>query len=472
MQNNRQTAINTALDIVDSGQLFDTLKRLVAYKTESQEPHRVTAQLDYLTNEIAPALHEMGFSTKLLDNPATATAPLLIAERIEDPSLPTVLTYGHADVVRGYDDQWSEGLNPWEVTAVGDRWYGRGIADNKGQHAINLAALQTVLHARNGSLKYNVKVIFESGEEIDSPGLNTVCEMEKESLAADLFIASDGPRVSAERPTLFLGSRGGILFDLEVTLRDSAHHSGNWGGVLANPATILAHAMASLVDQQGRIKVEALLPPPIPGNVSAALSDVRLGQDDNSPQIDEAWGQPGLTATERVLAWNTIEILAFKCANADAPVNAIPPTAKAVCDFRFVVGTDWQNLEKHLRDHLKAHGLDIVKVSVTEGLPATRLDPDNAWAQWALNSLSQTTGKAPALLPNFGGTIPNYVFAETLNLPTIWIPHSYPACSQHAPNEHFLGSVARESIAIMAGIWWDLGEAGKEILEKQNSNIR
>lgn len=466
--NERQAVVEKAVDIVDSGTLLKTIDRLVSYKTESQEPHQVQAQIDYLTKEIAPALHEMGFNTRIVDNPISATAPLLIGERIEDSSLPTILTYGHADVVRGYDDQWNEGLSPWKVTVVGDRWYGRGIADNKGQHAINLAALQTVLEARKGKLGYNVKVLFESGEEIDSPGLNAVCEIEKEALASDVFIASDGPRVSAERPTLFLGSRGGILFDLEVTLRDSAHHSGNWGGVLSNPATILAHAMASLVDQNGCIQVEALLPPPIPDSVSAALADVVLGQDDDAPEIDHSWGQPGLTAAERVLAWNTIEILAFKCANADSPVNAIQATAKAVCDFRFVVGSDWRNLEKHLRNHLNSRGLDCVQVKVTEGLPATRLDPDDVWAQWAVKSVGLTSGKKPALLPNFGGTTPNYIFAETLGLPTIWIPHSYPACSQHAPNEHFLGSVAREAMAIMAGIWWDLGEDAQQVVSQRN----
>lgn len=463
----RQTVVDKAVEIVDSGALLKTLDRLVSYKTESQEPQQAQAQIDYFSNEIAPALHEMGFTTRQVENPIAPTAPLLIGERIEDPSLPTILTYGHADVVRGYDNQWLEGLSPWKVTVVGDRWYGRGIADNKGQHAINLASLQTVLEARHGKLGYNVKVLFESGEEIDSPGLNAVCEIEKEALRADVFIASDGPRVSANRPTLFLGSRGGILFDLEVTLRDSAHHSGNWGGVLANPATLLAHAMASLVDQHGRIKVEALLPPPIPENVTAALADVVLGQDEGAPEIDPNWGQPGLTAAERVLAWNTIEVIAFKCANADSPVNAIPATAKAVCDYRFVVGSDWQNLELHLRNHLDSHGLHSVQVKVTEGLPATRLDPDDPWATWAVESIGRTSGKKPALLPNFGGTVPNYIFAETLGLPTVWIPHSYPACSQHAPNEHFLGSVARESMAIMTGVWWDLGDQAQQVVDQR-----
>ncbi|KAG1252988.1 hypothetical protein G6F65_017674 [Rhizopus arrhizus] len=91
---------------------------------------------------------------------------------------------------------------------------------------------------------------------------------------------------------------------------------------------------------------------------------------------------------------------------------------------------------------------------------ATRLSPDNAWVRWAAASLERTTGKRPALLPNLGGSLPNDIFADQLGLPTLWVPHSYPACAQHAPNEHLLGSVAREGLAIMAGLFWDLGDQG------------
>src|SRR5690606_12011184 len=133
--------------------------------------------------------------------------PFLIAERIEPGASFAVLSYGHADVVRGQEAQWREGLDPWRRTVDGDRWYGRGSADNKGQHTINLAALAQVLRARGGPLGYHLKLLIETGEEIGSPGLHAFCALHREALAADLFIASDGPRVAAPRPTLFLGSR-------------------------------------------------------------------------------------------------------------------------------------------------------------------------------------------------------------------------------------------------------------------------
>ncbi len=100
----------------------------------------------------------------------------------------------------------------------------------------------------------------------------------------------------------------------------------------------------------------------------------------------------------------------------------------------------------------------MIEVEVAQGNAATRLAPDDPWVAWALDSLERTSGKKPALLPNLGGTLPNDAFAEVLGLPTIWIPHSYPACSQHAPDEHLLGAVAREGLQLMAGLFWDLGE--------------
>jgi acetylornithine deacetylase/succinyl-diaminopimelate desuccinylase-like protein len=455
----RQAAIRIAETVFDSGEFLNDLKRRVAYRTESQLPAQAPTLLSYLMDEIAPALHRLGFETRCLRNPSDVEAPMLLASRCESDSLPTVVTYAHGDVVRGYDAQWRSGLEPWHIVVEDDRWYGRGIADNKGQHSINLAALAAVIEARKSKLGYNVKMIFETGEEIDSPGLDAICASERDFLAGDLFIASDGPRVSAERPTLFLGSRGEINFELTVTLRDGGHHSGNWGGILRNPATVLASAISSIIDKNGRLLVKELLPPPIPGAVRDAIADVEIGKDRSAPYIDPSWGQPDLTTAERVLAWNTIEVLAFTAGNPEAPVGAIPPTAQAYCQMRFVVGTDWENAERHLLNHLRTCGIRDVQVTITSASPATRLDLANPWVNWAMTSIGRTTGKSPALIPNLGGTVPNAVFAETLGLPTIWIPHSYPACSQHAPNEHMLGSVAREALALMAGVWWDLGES-------------
>jgi acetylornithine deacetylase/succinyl-diaminopimelate desuccinylase-like protein len=439
------------------GEFLAELGKRVGYPTESQNPARRDALRAYLTEDLQPAFAELGFTTRLIES-LTGKGPYLLADYREDDARPTVLSYGHGDVVEGMEGRWRDNLDPWQITTRGDRAYGRGTADNKGQHSINLAALRAVREARGGKLGFNAKFIIETGEEIGSPDLREVCETLREELAADLFLASDGPRLSAERPTIFLGCRGGVRIHLDVNLRDGGHHSGNWGGVLANPATVLANAIASLVDHKGRMQLEALKPPRISNQVRAALADVKVEPTADEPALSPDWGEEGLSAAERLYAWNTLEVLAMSSGDIDKPANAIPGSARAILQLRFVVGTRHEQVIDAVRAHLHGHGFAMVEVSGAQRFAASRTDVDSPWVNWTAESIRQTTGKAPAVLPNFGGSLPNDVFADALGLPTIWVPHSYPGCSQHAPDEHILLPVTEEALAIMAGLFWDLGE--------------
>jgi len=456
----RTDSLAAAAAYFDGGGFFADLQRRVAFRTESDTGAATPALGAYLRDELVPPLAALGFACEIVENPVAGGGPFLIARRIEDPALPTVLSYGHGDVVSGQDAHWDEGLGPWVLTVRGDRWYGRGTADNKGQHSIALGGLAAALRARGGRLGYNITWLIETGEEAASPGLHAVCEQQRDGLRADLFIASDGPRVSAERPTLFLGSRGAVNFSLRLRARARGYHSGNWGGVLANPGTVISHAVASLADARGRILVEALRPPGIPKGVREALAGIAIGGGADDPALDEGWGEPGLSPAERLVAWNTIEVLALGAGSPQRPVNAIPSEAVAHCQLRFVVGTPWRDLEKILRAHLDAHGFGQVGVQITLTGAATRLDVENPWVDWAQRSIEESSGQRADLLPNLAGSLPNDVFADLLGLPTLWVPHSYPACAQHAPNEHLLAPLAREGLQIMAGLYWDLGEPG------------
>ncbi len=457
----RSAAIEYASDYFDSGNFLADLTRRVAFRTESQDPGRRDDCRAYLEQEMVPAAARLGASARVLDNPDPGAGPLLIAHRHEADHLPTVLTYGHADVVLGEEKRWRAGLDPWRVTVEGDRWYGRGTADNKGQHTINLAALEHVLRARDGRLGFNVKVLIETSEEASSPGLSEFCSAHRDELAADLLIGSDGPRVAAERPTVFLGTRGAAAFTLRVPLRERSYHSGNWGGLLRNPATTLVNALSCLVDGRGRILVPGLRPPAIPANVRAALRAIEVGGSPGDPDIDLDWGEPGLTPAERLVGWNSLEVLSLAAGNPDVPINAIPGSAHAHCQLRFVVGTDIDGAFDAVREHLDRHGYPMVEVEPGQIMYASRTDPDDPWVRFTLDSLARTAGDEPALLPNLGGSLPNDVFTDDLGLPTIWIPHSYPACAQHAPDEHLLAPVARQALQLMAGLFWDLGEAGQ-----------
>ena len=453
----RADAVAAARQYLHSGEFLAELDRRVAYRTESQNPERRDALRAYLEQELQPAFEELGFSSRLIESP-TGNGPYLVAEYQEAASAPTILMYGHGDVVEGMGGEWRDNLDPWRTTISGNRVYGRGTADNKGQHSINLSALRAVREARGGRLGFNAKFIIETGEEIGSPDLRQVCETLRDELKADLFLASDGPRLSADRPTIFLGCRGGLRIHLDVNLRDGSHHSGNWGGVLANAATILSSAIASLVDHRGRMRLDQLKPPRISNQIRALLADVKVEPTAEEPALSEDWGEDGLSAAERLYAWNTLEVLAMSSGNIASPANAIPGEAHAVLQLRFVVGTGIDQVVDAVRAHLHDNGFSMVEVRAAQSFAASRTDFDSPWVNWAAESIRQTTGKAPAILPNIGGSLPNDVFSQGLGLPTIWVPHSYPGCSQHAPNEHILLSVTEEALGIMAGLFWDLGE--------------
>ncbi|MBS9718163.1 M20 family metallopeptidase [Pseudohalocynthiibacter aestuariivivens] len=458
--NHRENAIALATRYFDEGQFKSDLGALVAFETESQEPGKKPELLRYLSEALQPRLNASGFTCKIFNNDDPQGGPFLVGERIENVKLPTVLTYGHADVIRAQTSQWSDGLQPFKLIEENGRYYGRGTADNKGQHLINIIAIESIL-AEQGSLGFNAKVVIETSEETGSAGLAAFFEAEKERLKADVLIASDGPRLQPETPTIFLGSRGGLGFDLVVKLRDGAHHSGNWGGLLADPAMILAHALTTICDRRGQIKVPEWRPDSLTEKVRAALKDLPVDDTQNSgePKIDTEWGEASLSPAERAFGWNSFAVLAMTSGVPDAPVNAISPSARATCQLRYVVGTDPSEILPALRRHLDLHGYEMVKIKPhDDGLfRATRLEPDHPWVMFTEKSLSETTSKNVHVLPNLAGSLPNDCFTDILGLPTIWVPHSYRGCSQHAPDEHVRKDICREALQIMAGLFWDIG---------------
>ncbi|QDG94668.1 M20 family metallopeptidase (plasmid) [Rhizobium sp. NIBRBAC000502774] len=451
----RNAIIAGASAYAANGTLADDLSRLVAHKSVSQSEGKPEALMDYLSSEMVPMLQTLGYETEIFDNPRDGGAPLLIASRIEDEVLPTVLTYGHGDVCNGEAARWREGLDPFKLTIEGDKIYGRGTADNKIQHLINIKALEHVIKGR-GSLGFNSKIIIEMAEETGSFGLREFFEEQKQALAADVLIASDGPRLAIDTPTMFMGSRGALSFDLVVNLREGDHHSGNFGGLLADPVVILSHAIAAIVDRRGQIKVPEWRPTSLTDNIRQSLKDLPPRRHDAD------WGEEDLTPSERVFGWNSFAVLATSSGNIAAPQNAIAGSAKARCQLRFVVGTDVDDILPALRRHLDAHGFPMVEICEAKDEPfkATRFPPDHPWVRFVERSITASSGKNPHVLPNLAGSLPNDAFTGILGLPTIWIPHSHAECGQHGPNEHALLSIAEEGMRVMTALFLDIAEHG------------
>lgn len=459
----REAAIDAVSRFFNDGGFQAELADRIAVKTSSREDQHKDELRRYLDELMRQRFETMGFSVDIHPNTVLERAPFLVAKRLEDPALPTLFCYGHGDTVPGEDGRWSEGRGPWQLVAAqtssGERWYGRGTADNKGQHTINMEALRHVIETR-GSLGYNVTFLIETAEEMGSPGLADFCRDNRDILAADLLLASDGPRFSTDGPDIKLGTRGGLNIRFRLEYREGGHHSGNWGGLLANPAIVLMHALTTLVSRNGEILHPGLKPEGIKPSVRDALSKISVTSGPDDPEVDPWWGEPGLSGAEKVFGWNTFEVLSFITGDPDKPQNAVPPFAEAICQIRFVVDTDPDTFLPLIRQHLKDEGFEGITVEPARMsmLRASRLDPDHAAVEWAVNSIAKTTGKSVTVIPNAGGSLPNDIFLNIIGMPTIWVPHSYTGCSQHAPDEHVLPHLMKEGLEMMTGLFWDLGD--------------
>ena len=452
-----EQALKRSNKLFVDGIFIQKLTSLVKIVTDSKNSHRVEDLVDYYTKGLSNILADLGIQTDIVDNPIKSSPPFLIGSRMESPEFKTILIYGHGDTVPLQVEEWHEGISPSELKIINDKIYGRGVADNKGQHLINLLALHSVLKTRK-KLGFNLKIIFEMGEEIGSPGLFELCQEYKDYFKSDVLIASDGPRVAIDVPTIFLGSRGALNFELEVKYRVGAHHSGNWGGVLKDPGIRLSHALSTIADKNGKILIDNWKPTSLTADIKerlnllpAIISEVL--------DIDENWGEPGLSPNEKLFGWNSFSILALKSGDIDVPVNAIQPSAKALCQLRFVVGTKTNEVISSLRDHLDKHDFRDVKI-ITENainFEASRTDLNNIWLQKVESILEEFYGDKIHVIPNLAGSLPNNCFTDILEIPTIWIPHSYKECSQHAPNEHLPIDLLKDSLLLMTNLYWNLG---------------
>ncbi len=459
----RTAAIDRALAYFDDqpNGYFKDLATLVAMPTESQNPARLPEMQAYLDGPIRAHVERLGYYVKIYPNPLEGCGPVLLATRIEDSKLPTFICYGHGDVVLGMEGRWANGRDPWRLSFEGERVYGRGVVDNKGQHLVHLSAIAHIIAAR-GKLGFNHKILIEMGEENGSKGLKEIVEANRGDFAADAFFSSDGPRTEMSKPNITLGNRGCCNVTLSVDLREGGHHSGNWGGLLANPGIILAHAIASIVDGSGKILVEGWRPN-IPPHVREVLTGIDREAGASAPKIDDSWGEPGLSRIEKVVAFNSFEVLAFETGNPERPVNAVPPKARAVCQLRYVDGTDEANIEANLKQHLAVRGFTSVKVepppaSNNGRFYASRTDPRHPFAQWVKGAVERSSNHPCGVLPNGGGSNMTYILQYIVGMPCAWLPLSYAGCSQHAPNEHMLAPLMREGLRHVTGIYWDLGD--------------
>ena len=216
-------------------ELLDLLRvPSVSAKTEHK------ADMDVCANAVKKRLLEAGADKA--DVYATDGHPAVYAEKIIDPSKPTVLVYGHYDVQPPEPlELWNSG--PFEPVIKDGKLYARGSADDKGQFYMHIKALEML--TQTNSMQTNIKFLIEGEEEIGSPNLGKFVAAHKDLLKADVILISDSAMISLENPSLDIGVRGLAYIQVEVTGPNRDLHSGTYGGSVANHVTILAKMIAS-----------------------------------------------------------------------------------------------------------------------------------------------------------------------------------------------------------------------------------
>jgi hypothetical protein len=186
-----------------------------------------------------------------------------------------------------------------------------------------------------------------------------------------------------------------------------------------------------------QIRIPEWVPPPISGSVRAALADCEVIEPAEGPKIDPNWGEPGLSLAEKVFGWSSFEILAMTSGNPQTPVNACRRAPGRACNCAS------SSASTRTASSRRCAASRPPRLSVRDDRDGARrgLCRDAARSRASLGAMGgrfarRSTNLKPAILPNVGGSLPNDIFSDILGLPTIWVPHSYPGCSQHAPNEH------------------------------------
>ena len=371
--------------------------------------------------------------------------PLVLAEYLNaGPDASTVLMYGHYDVQPAEPlDEWLS--PPFQPTERNGNLYARGAVDDKGQMWMHLKALESLFTAHAGTLPVNVRVILEGEEEVGGEGIAAFLRAHPEELKADVALVSDTELFAPDLPTLCVGLRGMIYTEIEVRGARSDLHSGIYGGAAPNPFLALAHILAKLKDEQGRILIpgiyDKVLPPTaaeykaweaLPFNEAEYLE-----REIGAPALV---GEPGFSVLERLWARPTLEVHGMPGGFTGAGAKTvIPARALAKVSLRLVPDMSPSETFAALRDFVAGitpPGVTAEVRLIHSGDPVV-VSTDNAYIRAATSALKQVWGKDTVFVRG-GGSIPVIGdFVRVLGIPAVVMGFGLPDDNLHAPNEKF-----------------------------------
>lgn len=386
--------------------------------------------------------------------------PLVYAEYIIDPSVPTVLVYAHYDVMPAEPlELW--GSEPFEPVVRDGRIYARGADDDKGQGFIQVKAFEYL--AKKGEMKHNVKFIFEGEEEIGSPSLEAFLEKHRDLLKADIILVSDTSMLGAELPSLTTGLRGLAYWEVEVTGPNRDLHSGHFGGAVANPINTLCKILAKVVDEDGRITVPHFYDDvlPVPDAEREMIAHIPFDEEAYKKAIgvDALQGETGYSTLERNSCRPAFDICGIWGGyTGEGSKTVLPSKAYAKISCRLVANQDHEKISKLMADYLQEISPKSVKIKVTpmHGGQGYVCPIDLPAYQAAEKGFAKAFGKQP-LAVRRGGSIPIIAdFERILGIKTILMGFGLESDAIHSPNENFRLDIFRKGIEAVVEFYRNL----------------
>jgi acetylornithine deacetylase/succinyl-diaminopimelate desuccinylase-like protein len=423
---------------------IDELIELLKIPSVSADP-AYSQDVSDMADAIKESLEKAGCDkVEICDTPGY---PIVYGEKIIDPTLPTVLVYGH------YDVQPPDPLDLWtsppfepvikktEIHPEG-AIFARGSCDDKGQVYMHVKALEYMV--KNNQLPCNVKFMIEGEEEVGSKSLGWFVERNQEKLSCDVILISDTGMISNQQPSITTGLRGLSYVEVEVTGPNRDLHSGLYGGAVANPINVLAKMIASLHDENNHItipgfydKVEELSPAE---RVEMAKAPFSLDNYKKALDIEDIYGEKGYVTNERNSIRPTLDVNGIWGGyTGEGAKTVIASKAYAKISMRLVPNQDWNEITELFTKHFESIAPKAVKVKVTphHGGQGYVTPTDSIGYQAANKAYSETFG-VPAIPVRSGGSIPIVaLFEKELKSKTIMMGFGLDSDAIHSPNEHF-----------------------------------
>lgn len=391
----------------------------------------------------------------------TSANPVVFASKVIDPSAPTVLVYGHYDVMPVEPlELWN--TDPFEPVIQDGRLWARGADDDKGQSFLQVKAFEIAL--REKLLKCNVKFLFEGGEEIGSPGLEDFCLAHKDLLKSDIILVSDTSMVGADVPSITTGLRGLAYWEIEVTGPNRDLHSGIFGGAVANPINVLCKMIAGITDNDGHITIPGFYDDveEVSAREREMLAAVPYSEDKYRESLDvkALFGEKGYSTLERTAIRPTFDVCGIWGGfTGEGSKTVLPSKAYAKVSCRLVPHQEHEKISGMFIDYINRIVPDYVRVKVTpmHGGEGYVCPIDLPAYKAAEKGYEDAFGKKP-LAVRRGGSIPIIAaFEKVLGVKSILMGFGLESDATHSPNENMPIDIMDKGIEAIVGFYREYG---------------